>query len=338
MVVRTIKDTTNVSFVKIAPFTSTPYTKIAKRDFSCIYQNYFVILQPNSIYQTIMAHIFFPTTTFDPATTLCIQNTLCGRFRDFYEYVADVCNASEHTEKLNPAEITYHVCYALDTIAQVRQLTTLHPTHLLFIKRRLSLELELMSLYHNYSFDELIEIILETVLCIITQLLAKVVGLDINEMHTVMEVCNGNPSHSFIYTIHFDLVNKIEELTNNKAELIDFVKDFITKSEYRTYVPDLKFEIHKTYAKNQFTTSSYIDLSTIVDSITPANLQHIDIIKSFLSDVIDESNVDNEFKVKARKQLKEKVDQIKSTRLTAEHVNFYEKVDNVLINNKNNDK
>ena len=32
MVVRTIKDTTNMSFVKIAPFTSTPYTKIVKRE------------------------------------------------------------------------------------------------------------------------------------------------------------------------------------------------------------------------------------------------------------------------------------------------------------------
>ena len=285
-----------------------------------------------------MAHNLFRTTTFDPATTLCIQNTLWGRFRDFYDYVADVCNASEHTENLNPTEVTYYAYYALDTIAQVRQLTTLHPTHLLFIKRRLSLDFEMVSLYHNYSYDELTETIIQTVLCIITQLLAKAVGLDINEMHAVMEDCNGNPSHSCIDTINIDIVNKIEELTNNKAELIDFVKDFITQPEYRTLVPDLKFEIHKTFAKNLFTTSSYIDFSTIVDSITPANLQHIDIIKSFLSDVIDESNVNNKFKVEARKQLKEKVDQIKSPRLTADHVNFYEKVDNVLINNKNNDK
>ena len=162
-------------------------------------------------------------------------------------------------------------------------------------------------------------------------------GVDSNEMHAVIEECKGNPSTSYI-NAYIDIVNRIEEATNYNAGLIDFVKDFITRSEYRTYVHDLKFKILQTLSKTQFTTSNYIDLSTIVDSITPANLQHIDIIKSFLSDVIDESNVDDQFKVKARKQLKEKVDQIKSPRLTANQVNFYEKVDNVLINNKNNDK
>ena len=287
-----------------------------------------------------MTHLLLQTTIFDQATILCIQDALYGRgYRDLYEYVADVCDVSRHTEDLDPTEVTYFVYYALDTIAQVRQFTTLHPSHLLFIKRRLSLELDkMMLLYDEYIDKELTETILQTVLCIITQLLAKAVGLDSNEMHAVMEDCKGNPSPPYMGMIYIDIVNEIEELTNNKAELIDFVKDFITKSEYRTYVPDLKFEIQKTLAKTQFTTSSYIDFSTIVDSITPANLQHIDIIKSFLSDVIDESNVDNEFKVKARKQLKEKVDQIKSPRLTADHVNFYEKVDNVHINNKNNDK
>lgn len=291
-----------------------------------------------------MSPMLLQMKIFDKATILCIQNALDGRgYRDLYEYVADVCNVSEHTEDLDPTEVTYFVCYALDTIAQVRQFTTLHPTHLLFIKRRLSLELDkMMSIFGNFFYKELIDTILQTVLCIITQLLAKAVGLDINELHTAMEACKGNPYPPYIDMldmIHIDIVNKIEELTNNKKESINFVKDFITKSEYRTYVPDLKFEMQKTLAEKQFTTTScYIHLSTIVDSITPANLQHIDIIKSFLSDVIDEAKVNNYFKVEARKQLKEKVDQIKSTRLTADHVNFYEKVDNVLINNKNNDK
>ena len=287
-----------------------------------------------------MAHNFFIRKIFDQATILCIQDALDEQgYKDLYEYVADVCKVGEHTEILNPTDVTYFVCYALDTIAQVRQLTTLHPTHLLFIKRRLSLELDhMMSIYRHHSYEELTDTILQPVLCIITQLLAKAVGLDIDEMHAVMENCKGNPSPPYIGMIYFDIADEIEELTNNKEELINFVKDFITKPEYRTYVPDLKFDIQKTLAKTQFTTSSYIDLSTIVDSITPANLQHIDIIKSFLSDVINESNVDNAFKIEAHKQLKEKVDQIKSTRLTADHINFYEKVDNVLINNKNNDK
>ena len=290
-----------------------------------------------------MAQVIPLTPIFDQATILCIQDALEGRFKDLYEYVADVCKVEEHIEILNPTEVTYYVYYALDTIAQVRQFTTLHHTHLLFIKRRLSLEInKMLTLYRGYDYSLKVhaDSILETVLRIITRLLSKAVGLDLNEMHAVIEDCKGNPSPPFINIINIDVVNKtkIEELTNNKAELIDFVKDFITKPEYSTYILNLKFEIHKTLAKTQFTTSNYINISTIVDSITPANLQHIDIIKSFLSDVIDESNVDNEFKVKARKQLKEKVDQIKSTRLTAEHVNFYEKVDNVLINNNNNDK
>ena len=97
-----------------------------------------------------MAHILIQTTIFDSATILCIQDTLHGRgYRDLHEYVADVCTVSKHTENLNPTEVTYYVYYALDTIAQVRQVTTLHPSHLLFIKRRLSLELDkMMSLYN----------------------------------------------------------------------------------------------------------------------------------------------------------------------------------------------
>jgi hypothetical protein len=157
-----------------------------------------------------MAHFLLPCTILDQATTLCIQDALDGRgYRDLYEYVADVCKVGDPAEMLNPTELTYYVYYALDTIAQVRQFTTLHPTHLLFIKRRLSLELDrMMLLYHNSRLKELTETILQTVLGIITQLLAKVVGLDINEMHAVIEDCKGNPSPPFINIINIDIVNK----------------------------------------------------------------------------------------------------------------------------------
>ena len=52
------------------------------------------------------------------------------------------------------------------------------------------------------------ETILETVLRIITRLLSKAMGLDLNEMHAVIEDCKGNPSPPFINIINIDIVNK----------------------------------------------------------------------------------------------------------------------------------
>jgi hypothetical protein len=260
-----------------------------------------------------MAEIFILPNIFDQSANSCVLDSLYKNgYGELFEYVQDACESNRHTKSLAPAEVTYLVLYALDMIAQVRQITTLHPNHIIYVKRRLDLEsCKMMNLFHEYSNEELKDRLCQTVLCIIIQLLAKIGYLDINEMRSVLYDCKGNTTPPFLI-VHVDIIDNIESLTNQKEELINFVKNFITVEEYRTYTSTLKIDLLKTLIQNQFTSSNYIEIATIANAITPANIHHIDVIKSFLSDLLDQSKIDTHAKEQARKQIKEKVDQIKA--------------------------
>lgn len=248
---------------------------------------------------------------------------------DLYNYVKDVCDSFEDQDIL-PEEVTYFLLATLDIVVTIRQTTTLHNTHFHFLKWKLRFFIES---YHKWGKNQ--EVNTYYYIAPVMYILAKL-------LHQAGFIDNSNYILKYVFTDFSDYFFDHEYVEDNykpaNENVIKLIKVIDAYPEWYSSLLHLKHTIDFFMAKEEVATSSYIDISTIVDSITPANLQHIDIIKSFLSDVIDESKVDNDFKIKARKQLKEKVDQIKSTRLTADQVNFYEKVDNVHINNKNNDK
>ena len=260
-----------------------------------------------------MVQLITSPDIFDESAHSCMRNSLYKNgYGELFEYVQDACKSNKHTKSLEPAEVTYLVLYALDMIAQVRQITTLHPNHIIYVKRRINLESSMMMvLFLEFCDEKLIDRLCQTVLCITIHLLAKIGYLDINEMHSVLNDCRGNEIHPLLI-VSYDTIDYLESLTNKKEELINFVKNFITVEDNRTYICTLKIDLLKTLIQNQFTSSNYIEIATITNAITPANIHHIDVIKSFLSDLLDQSQIDTHAKEHARKQIKEKVDQIKA--------------------------
>ena len=278
-----------------------------------------------------------PFNFFHPDIRKVIKDYIAKNteFNQIYKYISTAIQNDKKDEfamvryNMSLEEFTYYFIWTLDSISKVMQITTLHPSHFLYIAHNLRQDLYFM---HNMcsETDDFFEPALKGTI-------STVMHFVVNMMDQ-MGYCNSSFANALLdndksYDFYSIVVDYYHDISKVEATVKSILEG---KLHYNLY--QLNNIVQTETVKLRVIDTSYIDFSTIVDSITPANLQHIDIIKSFLSDVINESNVDNAFKIEAHKQLKEKVDQIKSTRLTADHINFYEKVDNVLINNKNNDK
>jgi hypothetical protein len=114
---------------------------------------------------------------------------------------------------------------------------------------------------------------------------------------------NNDKSYDF-YSI---VVNYYHDISNVEATVKSILEG---KLHYDLY--QLNNIVQTETVKLRVIDTNYIEIATIANAITPANIHHIDVIKSFLSDLLDQSKIDTHAKEQARKQIKEKVDQIKA--------------------------
>lgn len=227
------------------------------------------------------------------------------RFYPIYRYVIDVCTSKTYeTYIFNPQEITFFVISTLQVINTIRHSTKLHSIHFTYLEKKIRGDVcTFFETYGNRAYENAIDDYTLVIQWIIYDMMVKAGELDSSIDSNIQDL--------------IDNARALEIDTSVPAndKLLEKIKyfswDIESSFEYNVLLGSIAFMNTKRYLMS----TDYIGICAIVDSIRPANLQHIDIIKSFLLDVVDEADIDDGAKFTVRRNIKEKVDKIKISSL-----------------------